>query len=185
MKLTQNNLLVILALIILTKFAVFPLIDWQDETLVQLNSLNKKIAKSENHINNFAQLESDQKKLRDYLASLKNDIDTYQDISTYQIAKQKEVETLFNESTLAIKSFNWQDSIETGSGAQLKLMIQYSGLLKDFLNFHLKISQFNQSVEITNLGLNIRGQEGGSMGVITGSIVFVFRPLEEAQSNGN
>ena len=178
MKLNQNNLLLILGMILLIKFVLYPVIEWQDETVQQLSSLNKKLIKSKNFINELPQLESEREKLSSYLAELKDSVDTYSDISTYQIGKQKEIETLFTDTGMVIKSFNWQDSIKTEKGAQLKLMIQYSGSLKDFLKLHMMMGKFNQSIEITNLGLNIRGQEQGTMGVITGSIVFVFRPLE-------
>lgn len=183
MKLTQNNLLVILGLIIFVKFVLVPVIEWQDEAVLQLSALHKRLNKSESFINELPKLTSEKEKLASYLNQLKSNVDTYSNISNYQIGKQKDIETLFKQNSLTIKSFNWQDTIETDKGSQLKLMIQYSGMLKDFLSLHLQMSKFNQSVEVTNLGLNIRGQDEASMGIITGSIVFVFTPFKEATND--
>lgn len=183
MKLNQNNLLLILSLIIVIKFVFYPIIDWQNEKIQKLSVVNKRLDKSIGFVNRLPTLQKEKEEMDAYLATLKLDVDTYQEISAYQLTKQKEVELLFSNNKLKIVSFNWQDIIATENGSQLKLMVKYSGKLKDFIKLHMAMSKFNRSTEITNLGLNTRGQKENSLGVFTGNIVFVFNPFEVKNDN--
>jgi len=179
----KNTLLLILGGIILIKYMLMPIIEWQNDSVEQLVVLNKKLDKSLGFINELPRLEQEKVKLADFLKTIKLDVDTYQDISRYQLDKQREIEKVFAENKIIIKSFNWRDIVKIGNGSQLKLMIRYSGKLKDFISLHMAISQFNRSVEVTNFGLNIRTQTDKSLGDITGSIVLVFHPIEVKNAN--
>jgi Tfp pilus assembly protein PilO len=183
MKANQTQLLILLLAILAVKFVILPTIDWQDATIAKLSTLNKRLDKSIGFINQLPQMQLQQQQLAEHLTDLKSEIDSYQDLSGYQLNKQQAIEKLFADHRIDIKSFNWRDVIKTEQGAQLKLMIQYSGHLKDFLALHMQISELNRSVVVENLGLNIRGQDSNTMGVISGNIVLVFLPVEVADAN--
>jgi len=179
----KNILLIILAIILVLKFALLPIIEWQNQSINTLQIVNKKLNKSLSFINELPKLEEQKQRLINSLAQLKSEVDTYQDVSRYQLEKQREVEKIFAMHNIVIKSFNWQDIIKLNNGTQLKLMVKYSGKLKDFLSLHMDISKFNRSTTVSNLGLNIRGQDDKSLGVISGSIVLVFHPEETINDN--
>ncbi|ABV37626.1 hypothetical protein Ssed_3022 [Shewanella sediminis HAW-EB3] len=181
----MNNkplLLGALAVLFLLKFIVVPVIEWQDEAVLETKNLQSKIDKSQSHIKDLPNLVKYKDQLEVSLTKAKETIERYNDASRYQISKQRQFEALFKEHQLTMSSSNWRDVVKTDNGSTFQLQVQFNGMLSDFIAFHLQVNAMGPSVVIGNLGLNIRGQSQASLGYMTGNMVIFFNPAESVDA---
>lgn len=180
----KNNpiLLVSVAILVLLKFVVLPIIEWQNEMILEAGHLQKKIDKSKSHIKRMPELYEYQRQLEASLTLVKAKVERYNNENRYQISKQREFESLFKKHKLTITSSHWKDVIKSEEGATFQLQMQFRGMLKDLIVLQTEINLMRPSVTIGNLGVNIQGQQPNSLGSMTGNMVVVFRPVESTDA---
>ena len=135
----KNNtvLIGVLVLLLVTKFIIVPIIDWQDSLIAETVKLERKITKSQKYLDNLPELIKHQKQLRKQLFEMKNQQETFVDVGLYKIEKQKQIEGLFNKHSLNIRTLNWRDEIETEKGVSISLNLQFKGSLKNVIELLL------------------------------------------------
>mgnify|MGYP003672498699 FL=1 len=177
----KNNivLLSVLALLFVAKFFVQPIIEWQNTSLAETSRLQKKLDKAQAYIVELPLLESKKHALTEQVNNMKSRVESYSDFDRYQIAKQRQVEALFTQYSVATKSLNWQDTVTTPLGKTAKLQVQFNGLLKDFIALKLDLMSLSAGIELNVFGLQIREGATGSLGDVTGNILLVFKTLED------
>lgn len=175
-------LLLILGVLFLLRFVAVPVLDWQDEAISETAGLQAKIEKSQAYISELPKMYEYKTQLEESLNDLKHSVDTYNDTSRYQISKQKQFEALFEQYKLTMTSTNWQDTVKTDTGSTFQLQIQFKGMLRDFISLHMQINAMGPSVEVRNLGLNMRSQSETSLGSVAGNMVIVFSPSESSDA---
>jgi len=180
----NNNKLLILLLsfLVIIKFIIFPILDWQNELIAETTQLEKKINKSEAYINDLPKLIEQQETLKNILIKSKSNIETYHDIGRYKINKQREIEQMFRENNVNIKTLNWREDMKTINGFSLKLQLQYSGRVKDFIALKLAILSLGQSVNLRVFGINISIQGNKSLGFANGNMEIIFSPMESGNA---
>lgn len=172
-------LIALLALLALMKFIIVPIFEWQDDILNQSQDLQFKLDKSKSYINNLDKLENQKVKLQEDLTVKLESVERFQVLPRYQIAKQKQLEQLFAEKKMTIKSLVWRDPVELEKGMQLSVVIQFSGKLKDYISMQMALAGYSSSIEIGIIGLSIRNQTQQSLGSATGNMVILFNVIEE------
>lgn len=175
-------LLSIVGVLFLLKFVFVPVLDWQDRAIIETAALQTKIEKSQAYITELPEMREYKAQLQVTLNELKHSVDTYNDPSRYQISKQKQLEALCKEHKLTMTSTNWQDVVKTETGSTFQLQVQFKGMLRDFITLHMQLNAMGPSVEVRNLGLNMRSQSAKSLGSVTGNMVIVFSPSESSDA---
>jgi hypothetical protein len=182
----MNNkplLLALLALLALVKFIIAPVFEWQADLLNSSRDMQFKLDKSKSYIKSIEKIENRKVKLEQKLKTNLESIERYQVLSRYQLEKQKNLEQLFTEQSLKIKSIVWRDPIELDEGMQLSVIVQFSGKLKNYISTQMIVAGYGNSVEIANIGLTIRKQTQQSLGDITGNMVLLFKVIKEESQN--
>lgn len=181
----MNNkplLLSLLAVLFVLRFVVVPVFDWQNATIEETQSLQHKLDKSAAYIDDLPKLRAFGEQLTTALTARHQASETYNDIGRYQIAKQRQFEQMFNANDIEIKSSNWLDPVATAKGVTLQLRLQFSGQVNQFIQLHTQIAAMGNSVNVTNLGLTMRGQTTDSLGTFSGNAIIRFMPLESADA---
>lgn len=180
----QNKpfLLSVIAFLALLRFLVVPIFEWQDETLAKTQQLQKKIDKSLVYINNATKLEAYNVDLSNALAVRNQAREVYSDVGRYQLAKQRQLESLFQQYDIRIKTSNWLEPIKTAQSVTLQYSFQFSGKLKNLIPLHLALSKLGRDILVTRISMNVSGQRGTSLGLLNGSGTIQFTPLEEADA---
>lgn len=175
-------LLFALGVLLVLRFIVVPIFDWQSKTLASTQHLQKKLNKSQAYLEDLPALLAYEKELAQSIATRRADNELFSDVGRYQIAKQRQFETLFEQNQIVITSSNWLEPIPTEKGVIVLLRLKFYGKVKSFLTSHLQLSGMSKSISITNLSLSISGQDSDSLGNVSGNIIIRFNALESVNA---
>ena len=100
--------LAVVLLLVLVRFVLFPLFDWQDETIQKVQILQKAVAQKK-------ALSGNEKEINDLLEQARSSFENtaklfvkdFSDAQSLQLVMQKEVERLAAASGVQIKRTNW------------------------------------------------------------------------------
>ena len=180
----NKYLLAFLALLMLLKFGVFPIVEWQDGVLLETIALQKKIDKSESYINNLPEMMKIKDNRQNILNNIIKEVNSYSNVERYQLNIQKDIEKLFSDNNLVIKSTIWKKPVIDESGAQLELNIQFSGKVKDYISTQSYLFQNHSTFELNKFGLSLKNQTENSLGIITsGNMVVLIKAVEDSDAN--
>jgi hypothetical protein len=177
----MNNkplLLALLATLLVLRFIVIPIFDWQNQLISDTKAQQNKLDKSVAYINDLPKLISFKDKLSAALTARHAASETYNDIGRYQIAKLRQLENMFKLVDVSINSSNWLEPVKTAKGVTLQLNLQFTGKLKPFINLHTQIAGMGSNVIITDLNITMFGQGTDTLGTFTGNALLRFMPLE-------
>jgi hypothetical protein len=100
--------LVFIALLILTKWLIVPLYDWQQSTLASNNALAQRLAKSAYALENQQQTAATLAAQTKLLEQAENALFNYQAANSFQLAQQKVIEGIFATYQMDISRLAWQ-----------------------------------------------------------------------------
>jgi len=143
--LSRNSLIFILVALIALRFAVLPLLDWQQSRITDVRSKQVQLVKTIDLINSQGdyeglalQLEADRNKLAPLFY-----VDS--DDTTLQI--QKDIEMLFSEHDVVIERFNWVLDDRADSGLRtVRVLVGFNGQLDAVMRVLLNISKHRKIV---------------------------------------
>jgi uncharacterized membrane protein YcgQ (UPF0703/DUF1980 family) len=171
-------LITILSVLVLVKFVLVPVFDWQNNKMEQITQLERKIKKSKDYIVRLPEMTAQQEQLTTVINTYKEQTDTYNDIGRYKLNKQRQLEALFSQYNVEIKALNWRDEVSTEQGISIPMYLQFTGQLKSFINLKLDILASGSNIELEKFNLNIAGQLEKSLGRVNGNLTIVFSPTE-------
>lgn len=175
-------LLLVLGVLLLARFILVPIFDWQEETLTSTQHLQKKLNKSKAYLDDLPALQAHKEALEQALTVRRAESELFNDVNRYQIAKQRQFEAIFEQNQIVITSSNWLEPIPTEKGVIVLLRLKFHGKVKSFLASHLQLSGVSKSISITNLSLSISGQGSDSLGNVNGNVIIRFNALESANA---
>jgi len=179
----RKLMLVVLAVLLITRFILVPIFDWQQEQIDQIKEKEQRLVKTNNIITRLPQVElalaqlkeSNQKQQARYFnQALSN---------TFKLQLQQKTEKLFSEHDLKVTNFNWVAEIP-GQIMQARAKISFEGATKDFAKLQLEIAQLPKLLNIAQWTLHIKRMNDHSLGNIKGSIILTannIAPEAEAQ----
>ena len=151
-----QGLLSVLVVLLVAKFVVVPVFDWQ-ESLYQENQANqKKLLKVKRLIE-----EQDQLLARDTLVSGALDgaeklIFKVESEAEFKLTQQQFLEELLAKHNLRAENFGWQSGIllDEVNIKQLQLQLRFSGSIVDLVNFVAALEQLEQRYHVVNFNVN-------------------------------
>jgi hypothetical protein len=100
--------LVFIALLILAKWLIVPLYDWQQSTLASNNALAQRLAKSAYALENQQQTAATLAAQTKLLEQAENALFNYQATNSFQLAQQRLIESIFATYDMQITQLAWQ-----------------------------------------------------------------------------
>ena len=168
--LNRDGLIFILIALIALRFAVLPLVDWQQSKIADIQSKQVQLGKTIDLVNSL----SDYQQLALKLQSEKGNLAPlfYEDTDDSRLQIQKDIEQVFSDHNLRIERFNWVLDDRADSGLRtLRVLVgfdgQLDGVMKTMLNIsaHKKIAR--QVEWRQNLTKNRETDVGQSKGHVT------------------
>lgn len=131
--LSKSNLLMALGALLIIKFAVQPILIWQDDTVDKLDAKHRKLSKltlvMDHHSSYQIQLDQLDERLLGAVDLF------YLDDANVKLTIQKEIEKIFESNQINIDGFNW--IFDRGSPIRhLRASVRYSG------GFHKMVKTF-------------------------------------------
>jgi hypothetical protein len=100
--------LIVIILLAAIKFAVIPLLNWQNEMILSNSLLTKKLFKSSQAIDNQDLYQLELSKIEQQLNQGEQLFFNYTPQSLFQLTQQKNIEQLFNQHNIKINGFRWK-----------------------------------------------------------------------------
>lgn len=126
----RSNLVVIAIGLAIVKFALAPLLDWQNTALENIRLKQAKVEKLVVIDKDRYQYQAKSEELRQTLQQRRNYL--YADTDQTKINIQKNLEQSFSDHNITIESFRWlAESSE--SVRRIRLSVRFKGQYKDFL----------------------------------------------------
>lgn len=103
-------LLTLLVVLASVKFIVMPILDWQNNKLVELRLSEKRLAKSEYAIANQDKIEPRLASLNEQVGATNSRLFPHQDENTFKLEQQKQLESLIARLGLKVNGIGWLNS---------------------------------------------------------------------------
>ena len=166
----RNYLIFILVGLIALRFAVLPLLDWQQSRISEIRGKQIQLGKTIDLVNsysNYEQLASTLKAEKSKLAPL-----FYEDSDGTRLQIQKDIEQVLSDHNLTIERFSWLLDDRSDSGLRtLRVLVGFNGQLDAVMRVLLDISKHRKVARQVewrqNLTKNRKTDVGQSRGHVT------------------
>jgi len=142
-RVSRSSLIFILVALIVLRFAVLPLVDWQQSRISDIQSKQVQLGKTIDLINSqsdYQQLALKLKAEKDKLAPL-----FYEDDDNAKLQIQKDIEQIFSDHSVPIERFNWVLDDRAVSGLRsLRVVVGFKGQLDAVMRVLLDMSKHNK-----------------------------------------
>lgn len=166
----------LLGVLLALKFAVMPLIEWQNEQLSTIANLQKRVGKSQSVIANQAQINQAQQQIGAQLDAVNSLFFKHQAQSEFKLTKQQRIEQTVAHNQLQITSSNWLPSILVANGQLMRhsLRLSIKGSMLDYTNLITELESTTPKGELRTFNINVKGQRSKKLGRVEGSIELAF-----------
>ena len=142
-RVSRSSLIFILVALIVLRFAVLPLVDWQQSRISDIQSKQVQLGKTIDLINSqsdYQRLALKLKAEKDKLAPL-----FYEDDDNAKLQIQKDIEQMFSDHSVPIERFNWVLDDRADSGLRtLRVLVGFKGQLDAVMKVLLDVSKHNK-----------------------------------------
>ena len=172
----QQIALGVLALLIVLKFIVVPLFDWQNEQLANLANLQKRVSKSQNVIANQTQITQSQQRISAQLKAINSLFINYKPEDEFKLAMQQQIEKTVANQQLQINTSNWLPSILVANKQLMRhqLRLSIKGKMLDFTKLITELESATPKAELKTFNINSKGQNAEQLGRVDGIIELAF-----------
>lgn len=166
--------LLVIVVLVIARFIVVPLLDWQDNTLAEQKLLERKVYKANQLLNHKEQLIEQQALVESAIAKLTPLFYRPEDIDAFKLAEQQKIEEQLNTQSLASKRIGWQTLYQLPGTTIRRLDLEYNfeGEGSQVLQYLLELERDQHLIQTPEFSLSFRGQREGQVGIIS---VFIRR----------
>ncbi|MGL1957058.1 MAG: hypothetical protein OCD00_07055 [Colwellia sp.] len=178
-------LLVLLAFLLVAKFIIVPVYQWQDTQLAEISLLERKQGKISSVLkekNNTAKFKH---KLESALQQTDGLFFPFQEDAKFKLNQQKMLESLLSKYNLTVQHVGWQvarskDSLLLTS---YPILIRFSGKTTDAIKFLAAIEMNSQRIGVEEFNFSFKRQSDKALGRINGSVTLMLFMEKELNSN--
>lgn len=181
-KLTDKNVLVpLLLLLLLARFVVVPVIEWQNARWQSLQVLEKQLAKANNVLSRGEQYQQTLDALKATNDELLKHYYQQNNVNALKLSFQQELEQLVKKHNVTIRNFNWPNELP-GDITKLSAQLTVAGKTRDVASLHLDLVQHAKLIQVERFNLVIKKMKTGSLGEVSGNLlltIYSTTPEEE------
>lgn len=175
MAVSRNSKLLVVAASLLgvIKFALLPVIAWQNQTIEQIQQIEARNEKSQRLLQQEPDLIKGLQQSNESYAALVDTYPSFADSPSFRLETQINFEALLKSANLRQKKFFWrseQDEKVIGSLYSAKFNVNFSGKAKDFAILHAQLAKSQRQFMIQNMSIPMRRQTPDSLGSVNGSL---------------
>lgn len=163
-------------LLVLTKWGIVPILDWQETQVNELTLLQKKIARTEHAISRETINKKELEKLSLIVEKNRTLLYPYQEENAFHLTIQKEIEQLLKKFQLTPKNIGWLATKydENTNVYQHQLQVRFEGGVVRVPDFQMAVSQREKWVEVERLLIGLKRQNSKSLGNTKGLLELNF-----------
>ena len=177
-------LLSLLALLLVLKLVVVPVLDWQEAQLTEIRQLERKQSRVDNLFDRLDEDSQLSRQLDTYLEKAETLFFPMQSASAFKLRQQKWVEQLVGKHQLQLKNIGWEKSVVIDSVQleRFQLKLTYSGKSENVLALHKDLESQPHWMVLDQINYNFKGQNQERLGQITARVTLHFFVNQQEQS---
>jgi len=178
------RLLTLLAVLVVLRFILVPVLEWQESKIATISQLEKRLFKAERAIKTRAVNEQGVSSLLPYQQQVRALFYPAEAENTFKLARQQWLENLLAKHKVQAVNLGWQGSGQVAGLPLLKhkLELQFTAAMVDFPAFHLALQASPKLLEIDSLTLTLKGQRKNKLGRASGKMTMLFYQQQQADS---
>jgi len=166
----RKLMLGVLAVLLVARFILVPILDWQQEQIKQITAKEQRLTKTNNIIARLPQIKVALAQLKQNNQQQQSHYFNQASPNTFKLQLQQKIETLFTQHHLKVTNFNWVAEIDEQI-AKARARITFEGSTKDFAMLQLAIAQLPKLLNTNQWTLHIKRMNDHSLGNANGNIV--------------
>lgn len=178
--LSRNSLIFILVALIALRFAVLPVLDWQQSKISEIQSKQIKLGKTNELVishGEYQHLAVKFKAEKSKLAPL-----FYRDSNNTRLQIQRDIEQIFSDHDVPIERFNWVLDQREGSGLRkLRVLVGFNGQLIAVMRVLLDISKHGKVARQVEWRQNLSNKRETGVGQSRGHVTLEFFAFDSLQ----
>lgn len=166
----RKVMLGVLAVLLLARFILVPIFDWQQEQILAIETKQQRLVKTNNIIDRLPQINLALSELEANNLQQQQRYFEHASSNAFKLQLQQEIESVFTEHELKVTNFNWVVEIP-GEISQARAKIAFEGTTANFALLQLAIAQFPKLLNIAQWTLQINRMNNRSLGKVRGSLL--------------
>jgi len=179
---SRSSLIFVLVALVVLRFAILPLVDWQQSRLSDIRSKQVQLGKTIDLVNSqsgYQQLALQLKAEKNKLAPL-----FYMDNGDAKLEIQKDIEQVFSANNLPIERFNWVLDDRSDSGLRkLRVLVGFNGQLEAVIKVLLDISRHSKIARQVEWRQNLSKERETDFGQSRGHVTLEFYAFSSLQQS--
>jgi hypothetical protein len=167
-----KTLLPVVAILLLIKFVLAPVVEWQNETLIEIERYEKRNEKTQRLLNGETQLLSSLAAVDKEYKLQAEAYPRFNTIADFHIETKIVFDMLLKQNRLKVTQFFWHDSVDKAvfPGMQLgRFNVSFIGNFKDFALLQAKLGSSEKAFRIVNFSTQVKNQSDASVGTVNGT----------------
>lgn len=175
---------VLLVLLLVLKFILVPVIEWQNDSVWNVQQKQKHLNRATEARQNISGNQSELNNLRQQLTQLQSYFYPQQSEASFKLAQQQILESLFADNNLKVDNIGWTYSAQMLGQPLIKhqLSVSLQGKTADLPALYLALDNGPQWIDVLSFSFNMLGQQAQSLGTFRGSVDLVFYQLKDNQT---
>lgn len=178
----RKLMLSVLAFLLVARFVVQPIFNWQQQQIIEIASQTKKQVKVQRVIDRLPKISQALRKLQQTNQTLEAFYSHQTSLEAFKLQQQQELEQLFEQHNIKIENYNWVAEMP-GPITQVRAKISFTGKTKDFALLQLAIAGLPKLLEIGEWTLHIKRLNDHSLGNARGSLLLLAYNIPAAQES--
>ncbi|XQW85905.1 hypothetical protein ACOYR1_03950 [Thalassotalea piscium] len=169
-------LLSLMLTLIVFKFVVVPIYEWQEVKLAEIELLTKKKMKIEGVLQQKSSFKENFDLLAAEVAKGNTAFFTFQKEADFKLTQQKLIERMLKKHQIVPSNIGWQVTTPLPEFELLnyQLRVQFSGKTLDLINFIKDTESFSRRIEISDFYISVTNQKNNSLGKSAGWFIINF-----------
>ena len=165
-------LLSVMAFLLLLKFAVVPLYEWQNEQLQRNMLLQKQLSKAKGAVESLESNQDSLMKTDMRLTMADQLVYPKTDNNAFQLVQQQRLEQLFGQHEIVIESLGWETpvSLPQWQLMQHEVFIRFKGRTDNMRKLHMALESQPQWQDLNWLNYRLRNQSATTLGRVSGGM---------------
>ena len=172
MALNQKQLLSILGLLLLLKFIIVPVLDWQNSLVEELSIKEQRLLKSVKAVDESKELTETLEQLTKKNEQLQSLLFEHKPDTEFQLKQQQLVEGIFEENEIEISNIGWSPKsyVEEWQLTKFELRINFSGNISKLQNVKLLLESQEKWVELSEFNFRFGKKRLGREITVSGNM---------------
>ncbi|MBU2972641.1 hypothetical protein KO527_25215 [Pseudoalteromonas sp. C2R02] len=169
-------LLSLVALLILAKFIIVPIYDWQEAKQTNINQLNKKLTKINSVISGQSSNSDLLAKLQTNTAVASKLFYVFSPEAQFKISQQKHIETMLEKYSIRVSNFGWQpvNKLEQLNALHYQAKLRFTGSTVNLIKAMTFLESQEPYHEISEFNYKIKRQSATNLGTMDARVTLSF-----------